>query len=221
MQRYVIYRRVSTQEQGRSGLGLDAQDRGIGLFLEGFSEVPYEVLGAFTDVLSGASDDRPELAQALELVRKEKATLLVAKLDRLSRKVSFIATLMDDKAVQLRVASMPSADKFQLHIYAALAEQEREFISARTKAALAEAKARGVKLGGLRDRTMKRNEVVQANARTRAEKVAQIVQPLRLQGASLRQIADALNTSAVPTARGGQWQASQVKRVLERLEAVH
>jgi|TARA_R110002020_G_C16309517_1_gene773711 DNA invertase Pin-like site-specific DNA recombinase len=221
MQRYVIYRRVSTQEQGRSGLGLDAQDRDIGLFLEGFSEVPYEVLGAFTDVLSGASDDRPELAQALELVRKEKATLLVAKLDRLSRKVSFIATLMDDKAVQLRVASMPSADKFQLHIYAALAEQEREFISARTKAALAEAKARGVKLGGLRDRTMKRNEVVQANARTRAEKVAQIVQPLRLQGASLRQIADALNTSAVPTARGGQWQASQVKRVLERLEAVH
>jgi DNA invertase Pin-like site-specific DNA recombinase len=221
MQRYVIYRRVSTSEQGRSGLGLDAQDRDIGLFLEGFSEVPYEVLGTFTDVLSGASDDRPELMKALELVRKERATLLVAKLDRLSRKVSFIATLMDDKAVQLRVASMPSADKFQLHIYAALAEQEREFISARTKAALAEAKARGTKLGGLRDATGKRNAVIQSQAKERAGKVAGIVIPLRKQGQSLRQIADVLNASGVKTARGGAWHPSQVKRTLERLDVNH
>lgn len=217
MQRYVIYRRVSTSEQGRSGLGLDAQDRDIGLFLEGFSEVPYEVLGTFTDVLSGASDDRAELFKALELVRKERATLLVSKLDRLSRKVSFIAALMDDKAVQLRVASMPSADKFQLHIYAALAEQEREFISARTKAALAEAKARGTKLGGLRDSTGKRNAAVQAHAAKRAENVAGIVVPLHKQGDSLRQIADVLNASGVTTARGGSWHPSQVKRTLERL----
>lgn len=218
MQRYVIYRRVSTSEQGRSGLGLDAQDRDIGLFLEGFSEVPYEVLGTFTDVLSGASDDRPQLAKALEVVRKERATLLVSKLDRLSRKVSFIAALMDDKAVQLRVAAMPSADKFQLHIYAALAEQEREFISARTKAALAEAKARGTKLGGLRDATGKRNEVVKAQATKRAEKVAGIVVPLHRQGESLRHIADVLNASGITTARGGAWHPSQVKRTLERLE---
>lgn len=219
MKRYVIYRRVSTEEQGKSGLGLEAQHRDIALFLENFSEEPYEVFGEFEDHLSGKHDDRPQLAAALELARKTGAELLVAKLDRLSRKVSFIATLMDDPKVKLRVASMPSADKFQLHIYAALAEQEREFISARTKAALAEAKAKGVKLGGLRDKTMKRNEVVKANARARAEKVAQTVQPLRAQGASLRQIADALNVSGVPTARGGQWQASQVKRVLERLDA--
>lgn len=217
MQQYVIYRRVSTSEQGRSGLGLDAQDRDIGLFLEGFSEVPYEVLGTFTDVLSGASDDRPELDKALELVRKERATLLVSKLDRLSRKVSFIATLMDDTAVQLRVAAMPSADKFQLHIYAALAEQEREFISARTKAALAEAKARGTKLGGLRDATGKRNEAVKAQAVKRADRVAGIVMPLHRQGESLRHIANVLNASGVTTARGGAWHPSQVKRTLERL----
>lgn len=218
MQHYVIYRRVSTSEQGRSGLGLDAQDRDIGLFLEGFSEAPYEVLGTFTDVLSGASDDRPELGKALELVRKEGATLLVSKLDRLSRKVSFIATLMDDKAVQLRVAAMPSADKFQLHIYAALAEQEREFISMRTKSALAEAKARGTKLGGLRDATGKRNEAVKAQAAKRAARVAGIVLPLHKQGESLRRISDVLNASGVTTARGGAWHPSQVKRTLERLE---
>lgn len=218
MKRYVVYRRVSTEDQGKSGLGLDAQNRDISIFLENFSEEPYEVVGRFKDVMSGKQDDRPELAKALEVAKKTGAELLVAKIDRLSRKVAFIAALMDDPKVKLRVASMPQADKFQLHIYAALAEQEREFISARTKAALAEAKARGVKLGGLRDKTMKRNNAIQANAKARAAKVAKTVQPLRAQGASLREIAEALNTSGVPTARGGRWQASQVKRVLERLE---
>lgn len=217
MKRYVIYKRVSTADQGRSGLGLAAQERDINIFLEGFSEEPFEVLATFIEVESGKASDRPELAKALDMVRRTGAELLVAKLDRLSRKVSFIATLMDDPKVKLRVASMPYADKFQLHIYAALAEQEREFISARTKAALAEAKAKGKTLGGLRDATGKRNAVLKANAKVRAEKVAGVVQPLRSQGATLREIAEALNTSGVPTARGGRWQASQVKRVLERL----
>lgn len=218
MQQYVTYVRVSTSEQGRSGLGLAAQERDIGLFLDAFSEVPFEVIETVTEVQTGGADDRPELARALKLVRKTGAELLVAKLDRLSRKVSFIANLMDDPKVRLRVASMPSADKFQLHIYAALAEQERTFISARTKAALREAKAKGSKLGGLRDATGKRNEVVSANAMKRAEKVSGIVLPLRKQGATLRSIAATLNASGVPTARGGEWQASQVKRVIERLE---
>ena len=216
--KYVIYKRVSTEEQGRSGLGLQAQERDISLFLEGFSEEPFEVLARFTEEESGKISDRPELSKALDMVRRTGAELLVAKLDRLSRKVAFIAGLMDDPKVKLRVASMPHADKFQLHIYAALAEQEREFISLRTKAALAEAKAKGRTLGGLRDETMKRNEVVKANARARAERVAGVVKPLRQQGATLREIAEALNTSGVATARGGRWQASQVKRVLERLE---
>jgi len=219
MKQYVIYRRVSTEDQGKSGHGLAAQDRDISLFLENYSEEPYEVVETFTDILSGKTSDRPELTEALKLVRKAGAELLVSKLDRLSRKVSFIATIMDDPKVKLRVASMPYADNFQLHIYAALAEQEREFISARTKAALAEAKAKGKKLGGIRPKTEARNKAIQANAKARADKVAKTVQPLRAQGASLREIADALNTSGVPTARGGKWQASQVKRVLERLEA--
>lgn len=219
MYQYVIYRRVSTKEQGRSGLGLEAQDRDIALFLERFSPEPYEVLGTYTDVLSGADYDRPELSDALAVARSTGATLLVSKLDRLSRKVSVVAALMEDKRVAFRVAQMPNADNFQLHIYAALAEQEREFISARTKAALKEAKARGVKLGGLRDKTMKRNAAIQENARARAEKVAGIVRPLREAGKPLREIAEHLNRAGVQTARGGLWQASQVKRVLDRLEA--
>lgn len=219
MKRFVVYRRVSTEDQGKSGHGIDAQKRDIRLFLENYSEEPFEVLGEFEDHMSGKSADRPELVKALEMVKKTGAELLVSKLDRLSRKVSFIAAVMDDKKVTLRVASMPNADNFQLHIYAALAEQEREFISARTKAALAEAKAKGKKLGGLRPKTEARNKAIQANAKARANKVAKTVQPLRAQGASLREIAEAMNLSGVPTARGGKWQASQVKRVLERLEA--
>ncbi len=217
MQQYVIYKRVSTKEQGRSGLGLDAQERDITLYLERFSPVPYEVVGTFTDVLSGADSARPELTAALALARKTGATLLVSKLDRLSRKVSAIAALMDDRKVAFRVAQMPNADNFQLHIYAALAEQEREFISARTKAALAEAKRRGTKLGGLRDKTMKRNLAIQANANARADSVAGLIVPMRESGKPLRQIADHLNQAGVQTARGGRWQASQVKRVLDRL----
>ncbi|WP_171136521.1 recombinase family protein [Ruegeria sp. HKCCC1038] len=217
MLKYVTYMRVSTAEQGRSGLGLDAQQRDIDLFLQNYSDVPYEVVSAFVDVESGADNERPELKKAIELAKRESAELLVSKLDRLSRRVSFIAALMDDKKLQLRVASMPNADKFQLHIYAALAEQERDFISLRTKAALAAAKARGQKLGGLRDKTMKRNEVVKANAQRKAEQIAGIVVPLKEAGKSLRGIAGELDKAGVQTARGGKWSAAQVKRVLERL----
>ncbi|GGC16687.1 resolvase [Marivita lacus] len=218
MKRYVTYKRVSTAEQGRSGLGLDAQERDIQIFLETYSDVPFEIVGEFTDVLSGKDDDRPELAKAIELAKRTGADLLVAKLDRLSRRVSFIAGLMEDPKLSMRVAQMPYADKFQLHIYAALAEQERDFISKRTKAALAEAKKRGTKLGGMRDATMKRNEAVAANADARAKKVAGIIVPLRDAGKTLRQIADELNTVGIKTARGGLWQASQVQRTLDRLE---
>jgi len=217
MQQYVIYTRVSTAEQGKSGLGLQAQQRDIELFLSNYSAVPYEIIGDYRDVLSGVDDDRPELTKALALVRKTGAELLIAKLDRLSRKVSFIATIMDDPKVRLRVASMPNADKFQLHIYAALAEQERDFISKRTKAALAEAKVRGTKLGGLRDKTMQRNVAIQAKAKAEAERVMKVVKPLRDAGQSLTAIAITLNEMKVATSRGGQWTAMQVSRVIERV----
>lgn len=112
---------------------------------------------------------------------------------------------------------MPYADKFQLHIYAALAEQERDFISKRTKAALQEAKARGTKLGGLRDKTMKRNEAAKANADARAARLRGLVEPMRRDGKSLRQIAEKLDRAGVTTARGGSWNAAQVSRVIKRL----
>ncbi|ACI57494.1 Resolvase domain [Rhizobium leguminosarum bv. trifolii WSM2304] len=213
---YVIYTRVSTEDQGKSGLGLEAQQRDIDIFLANFSEVPYEILGQFQDVLSGSDNERPELLKALALARKTGAELLVAKLDRLSRKVSFIASLMDDKKVKLRVAQMPMADKFQLHIYAALAEQERTFISERTKAALRAAKNRGVKLGGLRDATMKRNVAIQERANGEAQRLIKVIGPLRQAGQSLAKIAETLNDMAIAAPRGGTWSAIQVSRVIDR-----
>lgn len=217
MKQYVIYKRVSTMEQGCSGLGMEAQQRDIELYLANYSEVPFEIIGEFIDVRSGKDDDRPELAKAIALAKKAGAELLVSKLDRLSRRVSFISALMEVKKLTLRVASMPTADNFQLHIYAALAEQERKFIGLRTKAALAEAKARGQKLGGMRDKTMKRNDVVKANATRRAESISGIIIPLRDAGKTLREIAAELDKAGVETARGGSWSATQVQRALTRL----
>ena len=218
--KYVIYYRVSTKRQGESGLGLEAQERDVSLFLENYSDMPVEIIGTFTDVESGKLADRPKLTKALEMARAEGAELLVAKLDRLSRKVSQIATLMDDKRLKIRVAAMPHADKFQLHIYAALAEQERDFISLRTKQALAAAKARGVQLGGMRDATMERNKAAIQAADAAAQRVASIIQPMRASGSTLQQIADALNAANVPTPRGRMWAPMSVKNALERLETI-
>lgn len=219
MIKYVTYRRVSTKEQGRSGLGLEAQTRDINTYLEHFSDQPYKVIGEFVDVLSGSDDRRPELLKAVTLARREKAVLLVSKLDRLSRKVSYIATLMEDKTIRFRVANLPQADNFQLHLYAALAEQERSFISQRTKAALAEAKARGVSLGGLRDSTKERNKVRAEGALKLARSIEKIVLPMKKAGDSLMAIAGSLNDAKIPTARGGAWSPIQVSRVIQRLLA--
>lgn len=214
--RYVIYYRVSTKRQGESGLGLDAQKRDIDLYFNNYVNSSYSVIGEFTDIGSGADDDRTELHKAIALAKKEKATLLVAKLDRLSRRVSFMAKLIEDKRLMLKVACMPNADKFQLHIYIALAEQERDFISKRTKDALRQAKARGVKLGGLRDKTNERNKALVANAQARADKLLPTILPMRQQGYTLKQIADELISLSVPTAQGGVWTAKAVSRLLAR-----
>jgi DNA invertase Pin-like site-specific DNA recombinase len=218
MRRYITYMRVSTDEQRKSGLGLDAQRRDIDIFLNSYSEVPWEIIGAFRDQGSGADNGRPELQKALAMVRKTGAELLVAKLDRLSRKMSLIASIMDDKKVRLRVASMPHADKFQLHIYGALAEQERDFISKRTKAALAAAKARGVKLGGYRAGSLdKRIAALKENADADAQRVIGIIQPMRNAGMTLRAIATELDKQGIATPRGGAWTAMQVKNTLDRM----
>jgi len=215
--KYVVYKRVSTQKQGDSGLGLDAQARDVKLYLDNYSSMPYEVVGEYVDVLSGAMNDRPELTKAIEHAKKEKAVLLVAKLDRLSRKVSFIAALIEDKRLELKVACMPNADNFQLHIYAALAEQEREFISKRTKAAMAEAKAKGRKFGGLRDKTNERNKAIQKEAQARAEALSGVIIPMRKDGMTMKSIAEQLNILGYQTARGGEFTAMQVKRTIDRL----
>ena len=211
MKQFITYTRVSTKRQGDSGLGLEAQERDIKLYLENYATVPHEVIGSFCDVESGSKADRPELNKAIEQVKRTGATLLVAKLDRLSRSVAFIATLMEDKQLEFTVATMPSADKFQLHIYAALAEQEREFISKRTKAALQAAKARGVKLGGARPEAEARHAAVKATADRNAVRVSKAIKSHRSAGATYREIAEHLNQLKVTTARGGAWYATTVR----------
>lgn len=217
MIKYVTYRRVSTKDQGRSGLGLDAQTRDIQTYLDQTSNKPSVVVGEFMDIMSGTEDQRPELNRALAMAKNVGAILLVAKLDRLSRKVSFIASLMEDKSIKFRVANLPEADNFQLHLYAALAEQERSFISLRTKAALAEAKARGVCLGGLRDTTNQRNRLRTSNALASAKTLEKIIVPMRDRGDTLQKIAHSLNEAKIQTPRGGNWSAMQASRVLKRL----
>jgi DNA invertase Pin-like site-specific DNA recombinase len=217
MKKFVIYYRVSTKKQGQSGLGLKAQERDINLYLTNYAETPYEVIDEYTDIESGKNSNREQLELAIKSTKTNKATLIVSKLDRLSRKVSYIATLMEDNKLDFAVASMPNADKFSLHIYAALAEQERDFISMRTKAALAEAKANGVILGGLRDTTNKRNKVLKQQAQDRAIDLASLVLPLRSQGMTLNAISDELNKRSIPTARDGAWTATTVKRLIDRV----
>ena len=215
--KFVIYYRVSTKAQGASGLGLSAQERDVRLYLDNYAPEDHQVLAEITEIESGKEDQRPELQQAIELCKREQATLLVSKLDRLSRRVSYIATLMEERKLEFKVASMPSADKFQLHIYAALAEQERDFISKRTKAALAEARAKGVVLGGLRDKTMKRNRVRQEQANAEAERLRSVVEPMVERGDTLTQIADSLNFAGIRSPRGGEWYPQTVKRLVKRL----
>lgn len=217
MKQFITYFRVSTRSQADSGLGLTAQQRDIDLYLSTYAETPWEVIAEFTDVQSGKDDNRPELQKAMALAEETGATLLIAKLDRISRRVSFISAIMERKRLNLTVATMPNADKFQLHIYAALAEQEREFISLRTKQALAPLKGTG-KLGGNRGNIDKANEAAKALADSHAAKVMDTVLPLKEAGRTLQQIADTLNKSGVQTARGGKWYPSTVKNVLARIE---
>lgn len=215
-EKYIAYLRVSTKEQGRSGLGLEAQKRDINLFISNYASEG-DLLETYTDVVSGSNSSRQALTEAITRAKQLNATLIVSKLDRLSRKVSFVATLMEDKTLKLKVASMPNADKFQLHIYAALAEQERDFISMRTKAALAAKKASGAILGGLRDKTNQRNKEKQRIADKNARQVATLVVPMRESGMSFRSIANRLNTNGLVTQQGKRFTAQTISNVLKRV----
>ena len=213
MERFVIYTRVSTKSQGKSGLGLEAQQRDIQLYLDNYA-ADHEILGELQEIESGSKSSREKLQEAVELAKAEDAVLLVSKLDRLSRDVEFIAGLI--KRATIRVAAMPTADNFQLHIYAALAEQERHFISLRTKSALAMAKERGVKLGGARSQANKKHKVLKAQADAHARKVLDTIIAHRNANRTYAQIAEELNRLAVPTARGGKWHNSTVQNYAKR-----
>ena len=208
---FIKYFRVSTSQQAKSGLGLQAQERDIDLYFKTYAQEPYEVLSEFTDVVSGKRDDRPELEKAVAQAEATGATLIVAKLDRLSRRVSFIASTLENKKLNFLVATMPTATKFQLHIYAALAEEEREFISLRTKQALAPLKGTG-KLGGIRASQEASRAVTKQIADDNAKRVKPIISDMRVAGRSFSYIAEKLNEMGVATANGGRWYDTTVRR---------
>ena len=214
--KFVAYYRVSTDQQGASGLGLQAQRAAVETYLDGG---PWRLVAEHTEVESGKRADRPELAKALLACRKHKAKLIIAKLDRLSRNLAFIATLMDS-GVEFVAVDNPHANKLTIHILAAVAQHEREAISERTKAALAAAKARGKKLGGPRlAEARKRSLAARSTAADAfAANVRPIIEQIRASGvSSLRGVARALTARGVRTARGGsEWTAVQVSNILER-----
>src|SRR4029077_16175418 len=206
----IAYYRVSTQKQGRSGLGLEAQRAAVLRFVE---TEQLTVLAEFTEVETGkgsdALDRRPQLAAAMRAAKKQGASIVVAKLDRLSRDVAFISTLMVRKVPFITAELGAQADPFMLHIYAALAEQERRMISQRTKAALKAARARGRRTG--MPPTGERN-------RKAAAKRAFELKPIFVELAELsaRQIAQELNRRRVKTPTGAPWSAKTVIRVQAR-----
>jgi DNA invertase Pin-like site-specific DNA recombinase len=205
--RFVAYYRVSTEHQGANGNGMAAQRKAVADYLNGGD---WKLMGEFTEVESGKRvDNRPELEKALAAAKKHKATLILAKLDRLARNVHFIAGLME-RQVPFVCCDMPSATPFMLHVYAAVAEEERRMIAARTKAGLAAAKARGVKLGNAKLAYDNR-----AAAVARAEELKPVL--LELTGLSARAAAIELNARRVPTPNGAAWHAQTVIRVRERL----
>jgi DNA invertase Pin-like site-specific DNA recombinase len=209
----IAYTRVSTDKQGRSGLGLEAQQAALARFAaaEGFILVE-----TFTEVETGkgsdALDRRPQLSAALALAKKHKAPIIVAKLDRLSRDVHFISGLMAHKTPFIVAELGVDTDPFMLHLFAALAEKERRMIGQRTKDALAIKKAQGVKLGGLRDYGIKTRE----EAKARAQALRPILDERKDMSATA--IAVELNARKIPTPNGGAWHAGSVIRVQRRLE---
>jgi DNA invertase Pin-like site-specific DNA recombinase len=223
--KFISYLRVSTARQGASGLGLEAQRAAVTGYLNGGD---WKLVQEVVEVESGKRNDRPALADALRLCRKHRATLVIAKLDRLARNVAFISNLMES-GVEFLAVDMPQANRFVVHILAAVAEQEAEAISKRTKAALAAAKARGTQLGGRRVSAERWAEIgLEARVARTAEadkwaaNVLPAIRSIQAAGAvSLRQIAAGLNEKNVATSRGGEWSAVQVQRALTHARWYH
>jgi DNA invertase Pin-like site-specific DNA recombinase len=224
--KFVSYLRVSTDRQGRSGLGLEAQRQAVTAFLNGGQ---WTLLAEMVEVETGKNNDRPQLAKALELCRMTGATLVVAKLDRLARNARFLLSVVEGSGeggvVFCDLPSLPAGPvgKFMLTQMAAVAELEAGLISQRTRAALAAAKARGAKLGGYRGGPKVAPEAGtkarQDQAAAFAASIGPIARELRDSGLSLRQIGAALAERGMRTPRGGQWSAAAVNAVLARIGA--
>lgn len=218
--KFVSYIRVSTARQGASGLGLEAQQEAVQRFLNGGS---WELLGEFKEVETGKGADalakRPQLRAALDLCRKEGATLIIAKLDRLSRSVHFVSGLMESK-VRFVACDMPEANELTIHIMAAFAEHEAKRISQRTKDALAVAKSRGAVLGKSGTANLRPNlEARQQAANEFAARLQPMFDGMKLRQLTQRAMVAELNAVGVPAPKGGQWRIGQVQRVLARIAA--
>ncbi len=220
---YVAYYRVSTQKQGRSGIGIEAKKEEVQRFIVANGG---KVVAEYQEVESGKRADRPQLALALERCRLTRATLCVAKLDRLTRDTGFLAKLRDSRVSFIAVDN-PHANALTVTILIAVAEEERRLASVRTKEALAAAKARGVRLGnplgaaafGARSRAGAK-EALKAKADAFAQSLSSIVRPLRDAGLSLHAIAQSLNGEGIVTQCGKGWRPCGIKRILERLERI-
>lgn len=218
--RFISYLRVSTARQGKSGLGLEAQRAAVLSYLNGGS---WELIQEFVEIESGKRGDRPQLAAALAACRIHGATLLIAKLDRLSRDAAFLLGLQN-AGVRFIAVDMPEANELVVGIMAVVAQAERKMISDRTKAALAAAKARGTQLGGFRGRAGNAEDCKRARtariaaADRRASDLVPTIRTLQAQGhSSLNAIAGGLNALGIPTPRGGSWGHSQVRDLLGRI----
>jgi DNA invertase Pin-like site-specific DNA recombinase len=213
--KFVAYFRVSTDRQGKSGLGLEAQRDSVLNYLDGGR---WTLIAEFTEIESGKRNNRPELEKALAACKKQRAKLVIAKLDRLSRNLAFIAALMDS-GVEFIAIDNPHANKLTVHILAAVAQHEREIISARTSAALQAAKARGKRLGNPKLAEARRHaEAAKKQIADRySANILPVIREIQKSGIqSLRGIARVLAARGTPTARGGEWTAVQVSDILRR-----
>lgn len=209
----VAYYRVSTGRQGRSGLGLDAQRQSVAEFV---AIKGWILVGEFTEVESGKRNDRPRLNEAIEEAKRIKGKLVIAKLDRLARNVHFISGLMET-GVDFLAVDLPTADRFMLHVYAAMAEEEGRRISQRTKAALAVAKARGIVLGVNGKALAERHK---AEAKVFASTLAPVIAAVIADGhTNVRAITNALNERAFPSREGGRWHLRSVHALLRRIKS--
>jgi DNA invertase Pin-like site-specific DNA recombinase len=210
--KFVAYYRVSTDRQGRSGLGLEAQRKAVVDWLEGAQRA---LIAEFTEVESGKKSDRPELEKAFKECKRRGATLVIARLDRLARNVHFISGLMERK-VPFVAVEFPDATPVMLHIHAAMAEHERKLISERTTAGLERAKARGVKLGAYGRVLARRNR---NQATEQARELRPVIEELRKAGkTTVRELMQELNRRGIRTLRGGAWHPHTVNVLLHRID---